>query len=58
MKKNAKSKQKLKLSRETLRQLAARQLEQAMGGTTDITCPFTNCYPCQPSLEDAACTKG
>ncbi|HWN69746.1 MAG TPA: class I lanthipeptide [Haliangium sp.] len=54
MKKIQNSNQKLKLSRETLRQLQARQLERAAGGT-GITC-ITNCPPCYPSLELSICT--
>jgi hypothetical protein len=57
MKKIGKTRQKLNLSRETLRNLQARQLRQAVGGTTDVTCPWTNCFPCQPSLEASACTE-
>ena len=60
MKKIQNSKQqKLKLSRETLRHLQARQLERIRGGegaTTEVSCPLTNCYPCRPSLEAAECT--
>jgi hypothetical protein len=44
MKKNQTSKQKLKLSRQTLRHLEAGQLVPVVGGT--ITYP-----PCYPSLE-------
>jgi hypothetical protein len=55
MKKNQTSRQKLNLSRETLRHLQARQLMQAVGGTTDVTCPITYCYPCQPSFQGDTC---
>ena len=49
MKKTDKSKQKLKLSRETLRQLEAGKLPLVVGGT--ITLP-----PCYPSFEESVCT--
>lgn len=57
MKKNTTTKQKLKLSRETLRRLEAHQLGEVVGGTTDATCPVTFCYPCQPSREIGGCTE-
>jgi hypothetical protein len=55
MKKNATSKQKLKLSRETLRHLERHQLGEVVGGTTDLSCPITNCYPCAPSRLESLC---
>ena len=55
MKKIEKTSQKLSLSRQTLRRLQGYELEHAVGGTTDWTCPFTVCYPCQPSLGESAC---
>jgi hypothetical protein len=55
MKKNATSKQKLKLSRETLRHLERHRLGEVVGGTTDFSCPITNCYPCASAQADSFC---
>lgn len=44
MKKTVQPKQKLKLARETLRQLEAGQLPQVAGGTNTIP----PCYPSEP----------
>jgi hypothetical protein len=48
MKKNANTNQKLKLSRQTLRQLEAGQLAPVAGGT--VTWP-----PCHPSRQASLC---
>lgn len=55
MKKSSKTRQKLNLSRETLRRLQASQLEEVVGGETYITCPLTECWPCASSLEARGC---